>query len=531
MNATGGRHSGEWGSADYRDAIQALCLGGLKDVNLILASNRGPVEFRKSASGSLRQQRGQGGLVTALSSMVECMDTTWIAAPFTEADAKMGEVTLPMGNRNLSLAFVDVDPEDYRRFYDEISNAHLWFLQHGISHAPEHPEFDDEAWRSWESYRRVNLRFAQAIARKARQSTKRPLIMVHDYHLYLVPLFLRQILPDAVIHHFTHICWPGPDLWWQLPAVMRQDVMTSLTSCDVVGFHTPRYTRNFLNTVTEVLGYPVDPGAGLVEAPGRRVWVRDYPISIDPDGIQRFAESPAVRAVEAELGLESSGLNIVQVARTDPSKNLLRSLKALDLFLQRQPNRRGTVKFWGILPASRQGSEPYRSYLDQIWEGVQAVNRRHARPGWEPVTVFLENSYPRAIAVMKHYDILLVNSLADGMNLVAKEGPMVNLRDGVLLLSETVGAADELKDGALLINPYDLHGMADAFENGLAMEPREKRRKLTLLQGSIQANPVHRWVYEQLLDLEARLQPRIRVSSFFPATEIHPTDPDVRKRG
>ncbi len=518
-----------WGSADYRDAIQALCQTGLGDVNLILASNRGPVEFRKDATGRVRSQRGQGGLVTALSSMVECLDTTWVAAPFTETDAALGSAELPMGDRRLSLAFVDLDPEDYHRYYNEVSNSLLWFLQHGITHAPEHPEFDGDAWSAWEAYRRVNRRFAEAIAKQAMASSKRPLVMVHDYHLYLVPLYLRALLPEALIQHFTHICWPGPDLWWQVPTAMRREIMQSLTSCDVVGFHTPRYVRNFLHTVDAVLEVPIDLAGGLIETEERRVWVRDYPISIDPDGIQRLAESPAVRAVEAELGLGQSGINLVQVARTDPSKNLLRSLKAMDLFLQQHPRYRGQIRFWGILPASRQGSEHYRSYLDRLWESVQAVNRRHGRAGWEPVTVFLDNSYPRAIAVMKHYDLLLVNSLADGMNLVAKEGPMVNQRDGVLLLSETIGAADELMDGALCINPYDLTGMAKAFEQGLTMARSERKRKLAFLRSRIQANPIHRWVYDQLLDLEGLLRPRLRVSPFYP--EVHPTDPDVMTRG
>ena len=158
------------------------------------------------------------------------------------------------------------------------------------------------------------------------------------------------------------------------------------------------------------------------------------------------------------------------------------------------------------------------------------MNRRHGRPGWEPVTVFLENSYPRAIAAMKHYDLLLVNSLADGMNLVAKEGPMVNRRDGVLLLSETVGAAEELMEGAIPINPYDLVGMARAFEQGLTMARSERRRRLSFLRHRIQANPIHRWVHDQLLDLESLVRPRLRVSPFYTPTEVHPPDPDALRR-
>lgn len=520
-----------WGSAEYRDAIQTLCQTSLGDVNLILASNRGPVEFRRDGRGRLLTQRGQGGLVTALSSMVECLDTTWVAAPFTETDAELEEATVPMGERALSLAFVDLSQDDFHRYYDEVSNSLLWFLQHGISHAPEHPEFDPDTWKAWAAYRRINRRFAEEIAEQARRSPKRPLVMIHDYHLYLVPLYLRALLPEAVIQHFTHICWPGPDLWWQIPPVMRREIMQSLASCDVVGFHTPRYVRNFLATVTEVLGLPGDARDGLLMTPQRQVQVRDYPISIDPDGLQALSRSPTVTALETELALASSGFNLVQVARTDPSKNLLRSLKAYDLFLQRNPNLRGQVRFWGILPASRQGSEHYRSYLDRLWEGVQALNRRHGRKGWEPVTIFLENSYPRAIAVMKHYDALLVNSLADGMNLVAKEGPVVNRRDGVLLLSETTGAAEELMDGAIAINPYDLVGMAQAMERALTMPRPERQRRIAFLRDQIQGNPIHRWVHDQLMDLAELVGPRLRVSPFYQPTGVHPPDPDVMKRG
>jgi trehalose 6-phosphate synthase len=521
----------DWGTAEYRDAIHALCQDSLADVNLILASNRGPVEFRRDAAGGLRTQRGQGGLVTALSSMVECVDTNWVAAPFTDTDAEVGESVVPAGERMLSLSFVKVESNDFHRFYNEVSNSLLWFLQHGISHAPDHPEFDADAWSSWEAYCRVNQRFAETIARKARQSKKRPVVMIHDYHLYLVPLYLRRLLPEALIHHFTHICWPGPDLWWQLPPTMRREIVGSLASCDLVGFHTPRYVRNFLATVEEVLGLPTDLAEGAITGTDRRVWVRDYPISIDPEGLQRFAESPAVRSMEAELGIEKEGINLVQVARTDPSKNILRSLKALDVFLSRWPRYRGQVRFWGILPASRQGSDLYRSYLDRLWESAQAINRRHGGRGPDPVTVFLENSYPRAIAAMKHYDILLVNSLADGMNLVAKEGPMVNQRDGVLLLSETTGAAEELMEGALSINPYDLVGMAEAIEQGLTM-PRAARHRLNqALRQRITQNPIQRWTYDQLVDVQALIQPRLRVSPFYQPTGVHPTDPDVMTRG
>lgn len=494
--------------SDYRQAIEGLCQERLGGINLILASNRGPVEFRREADGRVFYRRGQGGLVTAMSSMVQCVDTTWVASPLTPDDVHVAHrygdrLVVPMGSRKLHVAFVDSEAECFRQFYDEISNSLLWFLQHGITHAPEHPEFDEPLWQAWESYRRVNLEFARQIAEIARRKPGRPVIMVQDYHLYLVPLFLRRMLPEAVIHHFTHISWPSPEAWLQLPGAVREELLTSLLSCDQVGFHTPRYVKNFRLTCEELLD--VASRDGSLSFQGRQVQVRAYPISIDPSELAEFAASAPV--AEHERRLEAARihqtLNIVQVARTDPSKNILRSLKAYDCFLNRHPQYHGKVKFWGILPASRQGSDRYRDYLDKLKGAAEAINKRYRRWGWQPIELFFDNSYARAIAVMKHYDVLVVNSIADGMNLVAKEGPVVNRRSGVLLLSETTGAWDELADGSIGLNPYDLVGMADAFKQALTMPLPQRARLQDILRARIAANPVHRWVYEQLVDVLA----------------------------
>lgn len=518
---------------DYRAAIASLCRGDLAGCNLIVASNRGPVEFRRDHKGRLSYRRGQGGLVTAMSSMVEVLDTTWVASPLSEDDARAhrearGNLTVPMGDKRLRLSFVPVDPARFSAYYDDISNSLLWFLQHGITNTPEHPEFDERAWQAWESYRQVNLEFARAIASEAARSKQRPVVLVQDYHLYLVPLFLRRMLPEAFIQHFTHIAWPGSDAWRQLPGAIREELLRSLLSCEIIGFHTPRYVKNFCLTCEDLLGVEVDPHEGRVGYQGREVAVRAYPISIDPDELSRFAASPEVAEQERRLveGRIDQTLNLVQVARTDPSKNILRSLKAFELFLDHHPQYHGKVRFWGVLPASRQGAKGYRDYLDRLKGNAEAINRRFKRWGWEPVAFTFENHYARAIAVMKHYDVLLVNSLADGMNLVAKEGPIVNQRAGVLLLSETAGACEELSDGAIAINPYDLVGMADALKQALTMPLLQRERLQGLLQRRIRANPVFRWVYAQLSDIaEAALPARGRfwvAGPWLPATERAP---------
>lgn len=493
---------------DYRAAIAGLCRDELAGCNLIVASNRGPVEFRRDPQGRLTYRRGQGGLVTAMSSMVEVLDTTWVASPLSDDDARAhreakGNLTVPMGDRQLRLAFVPSEAARFRAFYDEVSNSLLWFLQHGITNPPEHPEFDEAAWQAWEAYRQVNLAFAQVIAAEAARSRLRPVVLVQDYHLYLVPLFLRRLLPEAFIQHFTHIAWPSSDAWRQLPGAIREELLSSLLSCEIVGLHTPRYVRNFCLTCEDLLGVEADPLEGRVAYQGRQVAVRAYPISIDPDELSRFADSAEVADQEKKLkeGRIDQTLNLVQVARTDPSKNILRSLKAFELFLDHHPQYHGKVRFWGVLPASRQGAKGYRDYLDRLKGQAEGINRRFKRWGWEPVSCSFDNHYARAIAVMKHYDVLVVNSLADGMNLVAKEGPIVNQRKGVLLLSETAGACEELSEGALAINPYDLVGMADAVKQALTMPLPQRERLQGLLRRRIEANPVFRWVYAQLADI------------------------------
>lgn len=505
---------------DDRKTLVELGHLGLGEMNLILASNRGPVEFRREPDGRINYARGQGGLVTALSSLVEVLPATWIASPLSKVDAEVGaqygsRLAIPMGDQRLRLAFVKSDAERFHGYYDVMANSLLWFVQHGITHASEDPDFDEGVWKAWEAYREVNRQFAMGIAQVARTKPQRPLVMVQDYHLYLVPLFLRALLPHAFIHHFTHISWPGPEAWYHFPAAVREELLQSLLSCDLVGFHTPRYVQNFVATCTQLLG--VAAGSDRVSYQGRMVAVRSYPISIAPEELRAFAASEPVLRFDASLAMQDT-FNIVQVARTDPSKNLLRSLKAFELFLNRHPQFDGKVRFWGMLPASRQSADCYRRYLDRVKSEAHTINKRFRRRSWTPIELVFDNSYARAIAAMKHYDVLLVNSLADGMNLVAKEGPIVNQRSGVLLLSETTGAFDELGDGALVLNPYDVVGTADAFYQALTMPLPQRRRLLSLLRRQIESHSIYRWASEQLSDVLGACAPRLQVSPFYSET-------------
>lgn len=483
---------------ECREVVRALWKKELAGCHLILVSNRGPVEVLEGGAGS---KRGQGGLVTALSALSGLVPVTWVASRLglgpTEPD-----LPLASPGRLMRLLSVPVDGERFSDYYDGFSNSLLWFLQHGLTHATVHPDFDLATWRSWDAYREVNMAFARVITDASRRDGRRPVVWIHDYHLYLLPALLREMLPEAVLLHFTHVAWPSVDAWRMLPGSIRRAIIGGLLASDIVGFHVPRFADQFRLAAREFLGAIGAPGGGELEWGDRTVRVRAYPISVDPASLCREARGPAVRRLEAELVQQGlgTGYTLVQVARVDPSKNLLRSLRAMELWFERVPARAREVRFWGVLPACRLGASLYRDHLAQVQALASRINRRF--PG-TPVRLFHTHSPERALACLRHYDLLLVNSLADGMNLVAKEGPLVNRRDGVLLLSEAAGAYQELAPGALPVHPFDLVGMVSRMEQAYRMSRRERRARQTWLRGRIRANPLLRWVASQMLDLAA----------------------------
>ena len=489
-----------------RKALNDLCAQRMQDYNLIIASNRGPVEFYMEGD-QLKHRRGQGGLVTAISSMMEVTAATWVASTMSPLDiqvaqAQGGRVVMPMHDHPLTLSFVQPTPQQYHQYYDQMANSVLWFLQHNITNPPIHPTFDVALWEAWEQgYVGVNRLFCEQLALEAARSDKPPIFMIHDYHLYLVPGMLRARFPEALIQHFTHISWPSPDQWRQLPGPIREAIVTQLLGCDVVGFHCARYAFNFLLTCQELLGLSVNWDERTVEYGGREVRVRDYPISIDPDSLREFAESPEVLRAEAALMADRPPHLILQVARTDPSKNILRSFYAYEQFLSDHPDMHGTVQFLALLPSSRQTTELYKEYMEELKQVITRINADYGTERWKPIDLFLENNYTRGIAAMKHYDILVVNSIADGMNLVAKEGPIVNRNDGVLVISEAAGAVEELGEAAIVVNPFDLVGMARAFYEALTMDRAERAEALAHQVESIRRNTIFRWAHDQLSDL------------------------------
>lgn len=478
---------------------------------LILASNRGPVDHVVGPDGRLQARRGSGGVVTALSSLTQYVEFTWIASAMGEGDrraatAAEGAVRSPVPGQRVYLRYIVTPRRVYHKFYNVFCNPLLWFLQHYMWNTPYSPTIDGAVYDAWRNgYVPVNRSFAQAAAEEAERSGKPCYVMLHDYHLYMTPSLLRELNPDLLISHFSHIPWPTARYWHLLPKEMRIPIVESLCACDIVGFQTNGDVRSFLYTCEDFLdGVEVDRDRGTIAYKGHETVVRHYPISIDVGEMHRIANSPRAREYEQKLlPYCSTGRTIVRVDRAEPSKNIVRGFKAYSLLLEQHPELRGEVNFLAFLVPSRTHLHQYQRYLQEVEGLVHHINETYGTPDWQPVTVFLENNYTQAIAAMRLYDVLLVNPVIDGMNLVSKEGVVVNQRNGVLVLSEAAGSHEQLEEGALSVAPTDVYGTKQALYEAVTMSMEERERRARLLADTVQSADVTDWLMRQLQDMRA----------------------------
>lgn len=497
--------------AGSRAELRALLDGLLRHERVIVAANRGPMEYHMSPEGEPKAWRGSGGVVTALSSLTNYVDVTWIASAMGEGDRRVAEahgnhaVPSPFTAQRASVRFVVTSRRAYHKYYNVICNPLLWYLQHYMWPSPYLPMVDAATYDAWDTgYVEVNRQFADAIVDEASRGEQRPLVMVHDYQLYLVPGMVRARLPEAYIHHFNHIPWPAASYWTLLPAMMRSSICQSLCSADIVGFQAERDVRAFLACCEEFMpDGDVDHGSRMVRYAGGETLVRAYPISIAVDEVRAIAASPRAMEYRERLLPLLGRQTIVRVDRAEPSKNIVRGFAAYALLLERHPELRGNVRFLAFLVPSRLHLRQYQRYVEDINESVDSINTRFGNKGWQPVQVFFENNYVQAIAAMRLYDVLLVNPVIDGMNLVAKEGPVVNERDGVLVLSETAGAHAQLRVGALSVAPADLEGTCQALYRALTMPADERATRQQSLAQAVEREDITDWLVRQLRDVRA----------------------------
>ena len=476
---------------------------------LILVSNRGPIEHHVTPDGRTEPRRGSGGVVTALSSLTHMLDFTWVASAMGEGDRRVAEqergakVKSTLPGQRAQVRFVSTPRRVYHKYYNIFCNPLLWFLQHYMWNSPYNPNVDAGVHDAWhDGYVTVNESFAKTVVEEAKESGEDPVVMTHDYHLYLAPGYIRDSLPNAVIQHFIHIPWPSPRYWKLLPNYMRGSICRSLLSADVVGFQSMTDVRNFLDSCEEfVPEYQIDHNQQLIRHEDRKCRVRAYPISVNVDEIIRIASSPRAQEYERRLRSAVHESVMIRVDRAEPSKNIVRGFKAFGLLLSRYPELRGRVTFLAFLVPSRTHIRQYQRYMEEIQRVMEEINTTYGTPEWQPVRPYLENNYTQAIAGMKIYDVLLVNAVIDGMNLVAKEGPLVNTKDGVLILSESTGAHEQLRHGALTVAPADVEGTMQAMYQALTMSPAERKRRATVLSDSIQHEDISHWLCRQIEDL------------------------------
>ncbi len=475
-----------------------------QDERIVIVSNRAPVTFSRSESGERTYSRGAGGLVTALNAVSRRSENAvWIASAQGEEDVRVSREPAPYEVEDLRVTLVEHDARAYDLMYNKLANPLLWFVQHGLYDLPYAPTLGEDTKRAWEEgYVPVSRNFAEAISRTV-EGEGSPIILLHDYQLYMTPLFLRDRALGAFVSLFVHIPWPEPDYWRVLPKYVREDVLISLLSADVVAFHTKGYARNFAETAAAILGVQIDAEKGIVYRDGREVWVRAYPISIDPAEFEELAHSEAVLEQEEEFVKGLPGKLLLRVDRMDLSKNVVRGFQAYGRMLERHPQMAGEVTFLAQLQPSRGDVPEYARYAEVVQKAVEEVNERHGNASWRPIELSVEDNFPRSVAAYKNYDALLVNAVRDGMNLVAKEAAVVNERDGVLVLSENAGAHEELGEHALTVNPFDLDEQADVIHEALTMPDEERRRRATALRETVLSNTIEDWVEAQMEDIAA----------------------------
>ena len=481
-------------------------LNTFSDWHIIIASNRGPVVHIENSDGEIIQQKGSGGLITGLSGMLQYINATWISCAQTpqDVDFQEGDIPLEEANGSIHVKFINPEQTVYDGYYNVIANPLLWFLQHSMWNIPSEPIIDHATWDAWENgYKQVNYQFAQEIVKAAKESDKKTLVMLQDYHLYMTARYIRDLLPKAkqpTILHFTHIPWPGPEYWRILPPTMRQGILDGLCAVDLLGFQTQEDGLNFIRTIESHL-----PRAHVKYKRGR-IWYRnhathiqDFPISIDVVNLKALAQDDEV--IEYGKSLQEIIADqklVLRVDRIDPSKNIIRGFNAFEELLNLHPEYQEKVIFLALLVPSRREVEEYKDYLDKIMAISGQINAEFGTSNWEPVRILVGENYKRAIAALKLYDVLLVNAVADGMNLVAKEGPIVNERNGVLVLSERAGASQQLAPGAIVISPCDIYATAEAIHQGLSMDVEERNTRAHSLHWLIENNDIYCWLKDQL---------------------------------
>ncbi|MFB7444388.1 trehalose-6-phosphate synthase [Streptomyces mirabilis] len=453
--------------------------------NILVASNRGPVTYEVQEDGSLRARRGGGGLVSGLSAIGPDAGALWVCSALGDGDRE----AVRRGIAEDGVRMLDIDADVHADAYNGIANSVLWFVHHMLYQTPLEPVFDAEFRRQWASYEAYNRAFAEALAAEAARGA---VVIVQDYHLTLVPGMLRELRPDLRIGHFSHTPWAPVDYFRMLPDDIAEQVLRGMLGADRLGFLTQRWADAFTACCDALVGGLGDTRIGV------------HGLGADADFLRRRSHEADVAdrmaALREQIG--EGRRTIVRVDRTELSKNIVRGLLAYRQLLEDHPEWRERVVQVAFAYPSRQDLAVYRDYTAEVQRVATEINSQYGTPGWTPVVLHVKDDFARSLAAYRLADVALVNPIRDGMNLVAKEVPVVSDEGCVLVLSREAGAYEELGEDAVVVNPYDVVGTARALDAALTMPVGERAERTKRLAAAGTALPPAQWFLEQLRELE-----------------------------
>ncbi|KES07526.1 alpha,alpha-trehalose-phosphate synthase [Streptomyces toyocaensis] len=448
---------------------------------MLVASNRGPVSYEVGEDGSLRARRGGGGLVSGLSAIGPEAGALWVCSALSDGDRE----AVRRGAGEDGVRMLDIPADVHADAYNGIANSVLWFVHHMLYQTPLEPVFDAEFRRRWASYETYNRAFAEALAEEAAQGAA---VLVQDYHLTLVPGMLRELRPDLRIGHFSHTPWAPPEYFAMLPGDIAAQVLRGMLGADRLGFLTHRWADAFTACCERFTG-----GLG-----GTAVGV--HGLGADADFLRARSHEADVEeritVLREEIG--EGRRTIVRVDRTELSKNIVRGLLAYRQLLDDHPEWRERVVHVAFAYPSRQDLAVYRDYTAEVQRLAEEINERYGTPGWRPVVLHVKDDFARSLAAYRLADVALVNPIRDGMNLVAKEVPVVSDGGCALVLSREAGAHEELGEDAITVNPYDVVETSRALHEALTMSGDERADRTKRLAAAATALPPARWFLDQL---------------------------------
>lgn len=457
---------------------------------ILVASNRGPVTYALQENGELSAKRGGGGLVSGLSAIGDSdgESALWVCAALGDGDRE----AVRRGVGEPGVRMLDIDPRVHADAYNGIANSVLWFVHHMLYQTPLEPAFGPEFRAQWASYETYNRAFAEALAQSAGADAA---VLVQDYHLALVPGMLRELRPDLRIGHFSHTPWAPVDYFRMLPDDVAEQLLRGILGADRAAFLTGRWADAFTECCVSILG----------GTSGTRIGV--HGLGADADFLRERSRRADVEerlvALREQIGGSGDRKVIVRVDRTELSKNIVRGLLAYRELLESRPEWRERVVHVAFAYPSRQDLAVYRDYTAEVQRLADEINSAYGVEGWTPVVLHVKDDFARSLAAYRLADVALVNPIRDGMNLVAKEVPVVSDEGCVLVLSREAGAYEELGEDAIVVNPYDVTGTADALHAALTMPLEERAERTKRLAAAATALPPAQWFLDQLRALRA----------------------------